>query len=102
YGVIGGGKADNASPTQIKAGKEKVKELLSKKPGSSPRKQIIEKNANNSLFSPEHTNKRIVLSLLIWIPALVILAMIGYLATFIQIYGVGFLLTAITGVFVLF
>ncbi|MGG0403174.1 type IV secretion system protein [Priestia megaterium] len=102
YGVIGGGKADNASPTQIKAGKEKVKELLSKKPGSSPRKQIIEKNANNSLFSPEHTNKRIVLSLLIWIPALVILAMVGYLATFIQIYGVGFLLTAITGVFVLF
>jgi MFS family permease len=102
YGVIGGGKADNASPAQIKAGKEKVKELLSKKPGSSPRKQIIEKNANNSLFSPEHTNKRIVLSLLIWIPALVILAMIGYLATFIQIYGVGFLLTAITGVFVLF
>ena len=28
--------------------------------------------------------------------------MVGYLATFIQIYGVGFLLTAITGVFVLF
>ncbi|MED3821746.1 CD3337/EF1877 family mobilome membrane protein [Priestia aryabhattai] len=102
YGVIGGGKADNSSPAQIKAGKDKVKELLSKKPGSSKRKAIIKENAKNSLFSPEHTNKRIVLSLLIWVPALVILAMVGYLATFIQIYGVGFLLTAITGVFVLF
>ena len=102
YGVIGGGKADNASSAQITAGKETVKKLLSKKPGSSKRKTIVKENANHSLFSPENTNKRIVLSLLIWIPALVILAMIGYLATFIQIYGVGFLLTAITGVFVLF
>ncbi|WP_176586054.1 CD3337/EF1877 family mobilome membrane protein [Priestia megaterium] len=102
YGVIGGGKADNSSPAQIKEGKEKVKELLSKKPGSTKRKTIVKENAKNSLFSPEHTNKRIVLSLLIWVPALVILAMVGYLATFIQIYGVGFLLTAITGVFVLF
>ncbi|PFK64546.1 hypothetical protein COJ21_26160 [Priestia megaterium] len=102
YGVIGGGKADNASPTQIKKGEEKVKQLLNEKPGSSKRKTLVKQNADNSLFAPEHTNKRIVLSLLIWIPALVILAMIGYLATFIQIYGVGFLLTAITGVFVLF
>ncbi|MBE5103288.1 CD3337/EF1877 family mobilome membrane protein [Priestia aryabhattai] len=102
YGVIGGGKADNASSTQIKAGKDKVKKLLSEKPGSSPRKKIVKENHNNSLFSPEHTNKRIVLALLIWVPALVILAMVGYLAIFIQIYGVGFLLTAITGVFVLF
>ncbi|MED4116344.1 CD3337/EF1877 family mobilome membrane protein [Priestia megaterium] len=102
YGVIGGGKDDNASPSQIKAGKETVKKLLSKKPGDKERKNIVKQNANHSLFAPEHTNKRIVLSLLIWIPALVILAMVGYLATFIQIYGVGFLLTAITGVFVLF
>ncbi|QSX23963.1 CD3337/EF1877 family mobilome membrane protein [Priestia megaterium] len=102
YGVIGGGKDDNASPSQIKAGKDKVKKLLSKKPGSEERKKLVKKSAENSLFAPEHTNKRIVLSLLIWVPALVILAMIGYLATFIQIYGVGFLLTAITGVFVLF
>src|SRR6478735_11394009 len=94
YGVIGGGKGHNASAAQIKAGKEKVKELLSKKPGSSKRQAIIKENAKNSLFSPEHTNKRIVLSLLIWVPALVILAMVGYLAIFIQIYGVGFLLTA--------
>ncbi|MED4298512.1 type IV secretion system protein [Priestia megaterium] len=102
YGVIGGGKDDNASPSQIKAGKETVKKLLSKKPGDKERKNIVKQNADHSLFAPEHTNKRIVLSLLIWIPALVILAMVGYLATFIQIYGVGFLLTAITGVFVLF
>lgn len=102
YGVIGGGKGENASTAQIKAGKQKVKDLLSEKPGSKDRKQLVKTNAKNSLFSPEHTNKRIVLSLLIWVPALVILAMVGYLATFIQIYGVGFLLTAITGVFVLF
>ncbi|WP_427125053.1 CD3337/EF1877 family mobilome membrane protein (plasmid) [Priestia megaterium] len=102
YGVIGGGKDDNASPAQIKEGKEKVKDLLSEKPGSKARNKIVKQNANHSLFAPEHTNKRIVLSLLIWVPALVILAMVGYLATFIQIYGVGFLLTAITGVFVLF
>ncbi|WP_179924551.1 CD3337/EF1877 family mobilome membrane protein [Priestia megaterium] len=102
YGVIGGGKGDNASVAQIKAGKQKVKDLLSEKPGSKDRKQLVKTNAKNSLFSPEQTNKRIVLSLLIWVPALVILAMVGYLATFIQIYGVGFLLTAITGVFVLF
>ncbi|PFA94152.1 hypothetical protein CN383_26935 [Priestia megaterium] len=102
YGVIGGGKNDNASSAQIKKGKETVKNLLSKKPGSSKRDTVVKENANNSLFAPEHTNKRIVLSLLIWVPALVILAMVGYLATFIQIYGVGFLLTAITGVFVLF
>src|SRR6478736_5475938 len=102
YGVIGGGKNDNASPSKIKEGKEVVKKLLNKKPGSDEREKIVKKNAENSLFAPEHTNKRIVLSLLIWIPALVILAMVGYLATFIQIYGVGFLLTAITGVFVLF
>ncbi|MGU3397272.1 MFS transporter [Priestia sp. D51] len=102
YGVIGGGKDDNASPEQITKGKETVKKLLSKKPGSQQRKGIIKQNADHSLFAPEHTNKRIVLSLLIWVPALVILAMVGYLATFIQIYGVGFLLTAITGVFVLF
>jgi len=76
--------------------------LLSKKTGSNKRATVVKENANNSLFAPEHTNKRIVLSLLIWVPALVILAMVGYLATFIQIYGVGFLLTAITGVFVLF
>jgi len=102
YGVIGGGKDDNASPAQIKEGKKTVKDLLSEKPGSKARNQIVKQNANHSLFAPEHTNKRIVLSLLIWVPALVILAMVGYLATFIQIYGVGFLLTAITGVFVLF
>ncbi|WP_336072798.1 CD3337/EF1877 family mobilome membrane protein [Priestia megaterium] len=102
YGVIGGGKSDNASLAQIKKGKETVKDLLSKKPGSNKRATVVKENANNSLFAPEHTNKRIVLSLLIWVPALVILAMVGYLATFIQIYGVGFLLTAITGVFVLF
>ncbi|MFE7083247.1 CD3337/EF1877 family mobilome membrane protein [Priestia megaterium] len=102
YGVIGGGKADNASSAQIKTGKQKVKGLLSKKPGSDGREKIVKTSANHSLFSPENTNKRIVLSLLIWIPALVILAMVGYLAIFIQIYGVGFLLTAITGVFVLF
>ncbi|MGG1910822.1 MFS transporter [Priestia megaterium] len=102
YGVIGGGKGDNASSEQIKKGKETVKELLSKKPGSSKRDTVVKENADHSLFAPEHTNKRIVLSLLIWVPALVILAMVGYLATFIQIYGVGFLLTAITGVFVLF
>ncbi|MGC9934876.1 CD3337/EF1877 family mobilome membrane protein [Priestia aryabhattai] len=102
YGVIGEGKNDNASPAQIKEGKEKVKDLLSEKPGSKARNKIVKQNANHSLFAPEHTNKRIVLSLLIWVPALVILAMVGYLATFIQIYGVGFLLTAITGVFVLF
>ncbi|PES95238.1 hypothetical protein CN510_15855 [Priestia megaterium] len=102
YGVIGGGKDDNASPAQITKGKETVKKLLSKKPGSQQRKGIIKQNADHSFFAPEHTNKRIVLSLLIWVPALVILAMVGYLATFIQIYGVGFLLTAITGVFVLF
>ncbi|MDD1516178.1 CD3337/EF1877 family mobilome membrane protein [Priestia megaterium] len=102
YGVIGGGKADNSSPEQIKKGKQKVKQLLNEKPGSNERKQLVKQSANSSLFAPENTNKRIVLSLLIWIPALVILAMIGYLATFIQIYGVGFLLTAITGVFVLF
>ncbi|PFP32995.1 hypothetical protein COK03_26885 [Priestia megaterium] len=102
YGVIGGGKADNASSTQIKAGKETVKDLLSEKPGSDEREKLVKKSAKNSLFSPEYTNKRIVLALLIWVPALVILAMVGYLATFIQIYGVGFLLTAITGVFVLF
>src|SRR6478735_5356792 len=102
YGVIGGGKDDNASPAQIKEGKKKVKDLLSEKPGSDGREKIVKKSAENSLFAPEHTNKRIVLSLLIWVPALVILAMVGYLATFIQIYGVGFLLTAITGVFVLF
>ncbi|MQR86893.1 hypothetical protein GFV16_13315 [Bacillus megaterium] len=102
YGVIGGGKGDNASSGQIKEGKQKVKDLLSEKPGSEGRKRIVQKSSSNSLFAPEHTNKRIVLSLLIWVPALVILAMVGYLATFIQIYGVGFLLTAITGVFVLF
>ncbi|MBT2259271.1 CD3337/EF1877 family mobilome membrane protein [Priestia megaterium] len=102
YGVIGGGKADNASSTQIKAGKQKVKDLLSEKPGSDEREKVVQKSAKDSLFAPEHTNKRIVLALLIWVPALVILAMVGYLATFIQIYGVGFLLTAITGVFVLF
>lgn len=102
YGVIGGGKNDNASPSQIKAGKDTVKKLLSKKPGDDEREKLVKKSAKNSLFSPEHTNKRIVLALLIWVPALVILAMVGYLATFIQIYGVGFLLTAITGVFVLF
>lgn len=102
YGVIGGGKADNTSPAQIKKGKETIKKLLNEKPGDKERKKIVEKNAGNSLFAPEQTNKRIVLSLLIWVPALVILAMVGYLATFIQIYGVGFLLTAITGVFVLF
>ncbi|MFB8426292.1 CD3337/EF1877 family mobilome membrane protein [Priestia megaterium] len=102
YGVIGGGENDNASSAQIKKGKETVKDLLSKKSGSSKRDTVVKENANNSLFAPEHTNKRIVLSLLIWVPALVILAMVGYLATFIQIYGVGFLLTAITGVFVLF
>jgi MFS family permease len=102
YGVIGGGKTDNTSSTQIKAGKETVKDLLSEKPGSDEREKLVKKSAKNSLFSPEYTNKRIVLALLIWVPALVILAMVGYLATFIQIYGVGFLLTAITGVFVLF
>ncbi|MGG3178112.1 type IV secretion system protein [Priestia megaterium] len=102
YGVIGGGKTDNASSAQIKAGKETVKDLLNEKPGSDEREKIVKKSAGNSLFAPEYTNKRIVLSLLIWVPALVILAMVGYLATFIQIYGVGFLLTAITGVFVLF
>ncbi|MEH7209166.1 type IV secretion system protein [Priestia megaterium] len=102
YGVIGGGKADNASTAQIKAGKDTVKKLLSKKPGDDEREKLVKKSAKNSLFSPEYTNKRIVLALLIWVPALVILAMVGYLATFIQIYGVGFLLTAITGVFVLF
>ncbi|MED3852089.1 type IV secretion system protein [Priestia megaterium] len=102
YGVIGGGKDKNATGEQIKQGKQKVKDLLSQKPGSNERKKQVDKNANNSLFKPENTNKRIVLSLLIWIPALVILAMVGYLSTFIQIYGVGFLFTAITGVFVLF
>lgn len=102
YGVIGGGKAKSSTPEQIKVGKEKVTKLLSKKPGSNERTKLVQKSAKDSLFAPEHTNKRIVLSLLIWIPALVVLAMIGYLATFIQIYGVGFLLTAITGVFVLF
>ncbi|SFH47099.1 TrbL/VirB6 plasmid conjugal transfer protein [Priestia megaterium] len=102
YGVIGGGKTKSSTPEQIKAGKEEVKKLLSKKPGSNERTKLVQKSAKDSLFAPEHTNKRIVLSLLIWIPALVILAMVGYLATFIQIYGVGFLLTAITGVFVLF
>ncbi|MEH7563096.1 CD3337/EF1877 family mobilome membrane protein, partial [Priestia megaterium] len=102
YGVIGGGKAKSSTPEQIKVGKEKVKKLLSKKPGSNERTKLVQKSAKDSLFAPEHTNKRLVLSLLIWIPALVILAMVGYLATFIQIYGVGFLLTAITGVFVLF
>ncbi|WP_377520392.1 CD3337/EF1877 family mobilome membrane protein [Priestia megaterium] len=102
YGVIGGGKAESSTPKQIKGGKEKVKKLLSMKPGSKPRQTFVNDNYKNSLFSPEHTNKRIVLSMLTWIPALVILAMVGYLATFIQIYGVGFLLTAITGVFVLF
>jgi len=102
YGIIGGGKAKSSTPEQIKVGKEKVKKLLSKKPGSNERTKLVQKSAKDSLFAPEHTNKRLVLSLLIWIPALVILAMVGYLATFIQIYGVGFLLTAITGVFVLF
>ncbi|MBU8690688.1 type IV secretion system protein [Priestia megaterium] len=102
YGVIGGGKAKNSTPEQIKKGKEIVKELLSEKPGSGKREKVVKQNAGNSLFAPEHTNKRIVLSLLIWIPALVILAMVGYLATFIQIYGVGFLFTALTGVFALF
>ncbi|MDP1471775.1 type IV secretion system protein [Priestia megaterium] len=102
YGIIGGGKAESSTPKQIKDGKEKVKKLLSMKPGSKPRQTFVDDNYKNSLFSPEHTNKRIVLSMLTWIPALVILAMVGYLATFIQIYGVGFLLTAITGVFVLF
>lgn len=100
--VIGGAKNKNEYNNQnIDAGKEKVKSLLKGKPNSKEREEFVEKNVKDSLFLPENTTQRIVLAFLVWIPAIVILAMVGYLSVLTQIFGIAFLITAILGVFIL-
>lgn len=100
--VIGGAKNKNEYNKQnIDAGKEKVKSLLKEKPGSEGRKAFVKKNVKDSLFSPENTGQRIVLAFLVWIPAIVILVMVGYLSVLTQIFGIAFLITAVMGVFIL-
>ncbi|MEK4678216.1 CD3337/EF1877 family mobilome membrane protein [Bacillus sp. FSL K6-2944] len=100
--VIGGAKNKNEYNSQnIDAGKEKVKSLLKEKPNSNDRTDFVEKNVKDSLFSPENTSQRIVLAFLVWIPAIVILVMVGYLSVLTQIFGIAFLITAVMGVFIL-
>lgn len=65
------------------------------------REKIIRKNKNDSMFSPDKTNQRVVLALLVFIPAIAILGMTGLMAVQVQVYGIAFLITAAIGVFIL-
>lgn len=100
--VVGGAKNKNEyTQENIDKGKEKIKTLLSKKPGSSARKKFVADNHEDSMFAPELTNQRTVLAFLVWFPAIFILGFSAFVSFFVQIYGTGFLIQAAAGVFIL-
>lgn len=100
--VIGGAEnSDDYTAASVQAGKDKVKSLLKAEPESAERKKFVTNNRKNSLFEPDKTNQRIVLALLVWIPAIAILGLTGFMAVQVQVYGIAFLITAAIGVFIL-
>ncbi|MEK5364132.1 CD3337/EF1877 family mobilome membrane protein [Peribacillus castrilensis] len=100
--VIGGAQNQNDyTQANIQAGKDKVKILLKAKLGSAEREKFIKDNKANSMFAVDKMSQRIVLALLVFIPAIAILGMTGFMAVLVQVYGIAFLITASIGVFIL-
>lgn len=104
--TIGGGDPDASGDeleNAVQEGENQIRDILDQEPGSDEREEVVQDAAANNaeIYGPEDNWERLGNAFLVWLPLLSITPFVAYVAIMVQVYNVGFLFVAATGVVVL-